>query len=361
MKLFSILSALLLCVAMILCCASCSLSEEDRAPDGMKLATFAGEDFRFYVPTVWNLNTAYGISGAYYKLQTQSTVSMVKYALSSEMRNEMVSAVEAGEAGSSIEWYWRNQCLLPIEAYSVGGSLTEIPEDRADTVLGGLNAKRYHATATVKGVKTHFVHVIGESSEAFYVFTLTVDDSLYAECTDDAQAMLDNFKLASPYEPEKLGKELKEDENTPSGMQCASNDDVAYRFYVPTGWEINRNETVFSARVPSDRSNVSVVPFMPVADTMTPAEFFALCQERMKNTAGKDGYELLGESNVTLGGRDATAYEYTYRVGEVTYRYKQVITYYKGMIYSLTYTALPEHYEAHLAEVDAIIAAFAFR
>ena len=54
-------------------------------------------------------------------------------------------------------------------------------------------------------------------------------------------------------------------------------------------------------------------------------------------------------------------YEYEYTVGGVTYRYLQIIIGYKSMIYNLTYTALPQNFEANRADVEAIIAAFTFR
>ena len=45
----------------------------------------------------------------------------------------------------------------------------------------------------------------------------------------------------------------------------------------------------------------------------------------------------------------------------MTYRYLQVIVGYKGMIYNLTYTSLPQNFETNRADVEAIIAAFSFR
>ena len=50
-----------------------------------------------------------------------------------------------------------------------------------------------------------------------------------------------------------------------------------------------------------------------------------------------------------------------YTVGGVTYRYLQVLVGYKSMIYNLTYTALPQNFEANRADVEAIISAFSFR
>lgn len=82
----------------------------------------------------------------------------------------------------------------------------------------------------------------------------------------------------------------------------------------------------------------------------------------MQLTAGKDGYELISvQKDTVLGGRVAYTYEYTYTVGQETLRYRQVIATYKGMLYSVTYTSRPETFEDHLAEFDAILAAFTFR
>ena len=51
------------------------------------------------------------------------------------------------------------------------------------------------------------------------------------------------------------------------------------------------------------------------------------------------------------------------RTGMQTFVYDRppVIAAHGSMIYSVTYTALPEHFDAHLDEVDRIIDAFVFR
>ena len=93
---------------------------------------------------------------------------------------------------------------------------------------------------------------------------------------------------------------------------------------------------------------------------MRVSEYFALCEEKMINTAGEDYQLIASGEKLDLGGREATVYEYTYRVGETVYRYKQVIAAYGSMIYSVTYTARPECFDAHLDEVNAILEAFVF-
>ena len=80
----------------------------------------------------------------------------------------------------------------------------------------------------------------------------------------------------------------------------------------------------------------------------------------MTSTSG-GGYRRISEAEITIGGGKALQYEYEYTVGGVTYRYLQVIVGYRSMIYNLTYTALPQNFEANRADVEAMIDAFTFR
>ena len=383
MKLFARIAALLCCAVLLFSCVACANTGESNVPVGMKNATAAGDDFRLFVPSVWNVNTAYGISGAYYTMSQQPSVSMVKYEVTAQMRAELEQITEPdteaqteadtegestsdepelGLSGLRIDWFFTNRVLPTVEEMALGGSLNQIAEDTKSGVLDDANARQYHLTATVRGNKLHFNCVVAERGNAFYVFSFIAVDDLYLPLSADVQRMIDEFYFDAPYVPDNYMKDLDLNAEAPEGMRLASNNDVAYRFYVPTDWTLNRDEEIFSAYLTSDRSSVSVVPYMPDVESMSVSEFFALCEDMMKTTAGEGGYELLKtEKEIDLGGRMATAYTYTFTVGGVKYQYKQVIAAYKSMIYSLTYTALPEHFEAHLADVDRMIDAFVFR
>ncbi len=352
--------AMLCCLAMLLSFAACASKPDDGVPEGMKNATAAGSDFRLYVPSVWNVSTAYGVSSAYFTMTQQSTVSAFKYVIDARMSDAMNAQGLVG--GDRLDWFWANECKAAAESVSVGGSLSVIAEDSVGLTLDGINAHRHHITATVQGYTMHFVHVLAERDGAFYVISFVIEDSLYAGLTDHIGRILENFVFASAYVPDDYAKDIDESAEAPEGMMLASNDEVAYRFYVPTTWKVNRDERIFAAYLESDMSSVSVVPYMPDADSMSVAEFFTLCEQMMKNTAGEDGYELLEtRENVNLGGRKATAYIYRYTVGGVEYRYMQVVAAYRSLIYSMTYTALPENFDAHLLDVEQMIAVFTFR
>ena len=62
-----------------------------------------------------------------------------------------------------------------------------------------------------------------------------------------------------------------------------------------------------------------------------------------------------------LDGRPARIYTYRADIGGHTYCLTQTVASYRGMIYTITYTATPDQHQEHLEEYRAILAAFDFR
>lgn len=353
---------LLLCVCLLPMASACSDgSGGESVPSGMQTAVCRGADFRLYIPTHWSVNTGYGVSGGYYSLGRQSTISAVKYEITDEMTASLPSADAENAVRARADWFYTTMLKPQNELLATGG-VTEYAENQIAVLLDDVNARQYHASATVDGEKIHFVYVVGERSDAFYVLSFIVTSDLYEALLDDYLNMLSAFRFATPYEAAEDVKQLEDAADAPDGMQLASNGDVAYLFYVPKDWQVNVREEIFSAYT-ADRSIVSVVPYMPASgDAMNISEYFERNASMMRKTA-PDGFEMLNENGevVTLGGAAAMRYEYLYTVGGVQYRYLQVITAYRGMFYNLTYAALPQTYQTHLSDVEAILAAFTFR
>ena len=353
------LTALLLCAIVLLSAVSCVRDRDESIPEGMKLATAAGSDYRLYIPTAWNTNTSYGVSGGYYNLDVLSTVSVAKYEITQEMQEKIDQGEPDNFEGGRLDWFWINYCLTAIEEMSLSGSVAEFTT--SPDLIHQLNARRFTTSSIVSGTTLCFMQIVTEREGAFYVFSYTADKEIYEALLAEVEKMLDNFVFAEPYYPDSYIKDLSKDTSAPEGMKLASNDDVAYRFYVPTEWTVNRDESIFAAYLESDRSSVSVVPYSPEANSMSVAEYFTMTEEALKKLAG-DGYEALGEPEKTeLGGRQATVYYYTLTVEQTQYKYMQVIAAYKSMLYSMTYTALPENFDAHLSDVEEMIDAFEFR
>ena len=350
----------LLCAFLCLSLFACSASEGEEIPEGMQLATAAGARYRFYIPTHWSVSVDYGISGGYYSLGKQSTVSMRDYPITEEMTAQMPTA-DAKNAKARADWFYENSLLPLIHTLSTGGS-EAVEINYAAVLLDGVNARQYHQKATVGEETLNFVHVVGEKGGSFYVLSLTVAEELYAGLVEDFVKISDAFAFSdTPYVPSAPQKELPADENTPDGMQAASNSDVAYGFYVPTSWRVDTNQSIFAAIAPDGTSSVSVVPYLPSSnEIMSIREYFELNRAMMKKTA-PGGYEDVSEKEVTLDGVSAMQYEYRYTVGGVMLSYMQIITVWRGMFYNLTYTARPENYEGNLADVARIVNAFDFR
>ena len=349
----------LLCLCAMLLCSSCSFAKTDSAPNGMQTATAAGSDFRLYVPTSWNLNTAYGISGAYYTLNNQSSVSVVKYPITEKMAGEMK------EEENRVEWFFRTECYSQLENCA-SGEIIKHEADCVSTVLGGANARQFHYSATVDGEKLHFLQVIAEKNHAFYVFSFTANEELYAMLysntreESDVAKILKAFVFADPYVPAEPAKGLDDNASAPAGMKLASNNDVAYLFYIPASWNADVNQTVYSALSPDKKASVSVVPYLPNGEVTSVVSYFEETQKMLDRVTG-GGYEEISYEAVRLGGGQAMRYDYTLTVGDEIYRYRQIVGNYKGMIYNLTYTAKNADFELHISEFEAIVNAFQYQ
>ncbi len=332
-------------------CTSC-VKKENNAPDGMMIVSAKGADYLLYAPTTWNRNTMYGISGAYRNVSEQSTVSVNRFS------SEGFSAAEGADRNAE---YWETVYRPMICELVLNGNLTSYPDDDYATVLGGMNAVYRHVSGIVDGKQTHFVRVIAERNSFFYVFAFTSSETLYESCLNDVKKMTDTFEFTdTAYIPEDYEWAPSEVE-APSGMQVASSDEVSYRLFVPSDWVVDYDNRIFSAYEPNDRTNISVVPYLP--DTGTSVDdYFAMMAEQMKEAVGEDSFTLLSEGVETeLGTRPAKQYEFRLTLDGKVYCYRQLIALHKGMFYTMTYTSSETHYDEHLNTLDAVASAFVFR
>ncbi|MBQ9785335.1 MAG: hypothetical protein IJW29_07525 [Clostridia bacterium] len=357
-------AACLLCLCALFALPSCS-GEGSEVPEGMKYATAEGADFRLYVPSSWNVNTAYGVSGAYYNALEQSTVSVVKYPITADMELAMAASDKVDEERPStrMQWYFEEEVYTALSSVADEGTLTAHTDDFADTTLDGVNAKRYHHSLEVKEIELHFLHVVAERNDAFYVFSFTATEKYYTDLYtangSDVKKILKEFKFADTgYKPEDPAKELEDEGGAPDGMKLASTKEVAYLFYVPTAWKINVTNEIYSASV--DGAVVSVTPYQPSTTNISVKTYAEDCEKLLKDAS--ENYEALVRfEEGKLGGGNALIWEYRYTLGGTTYRGRQVMVGYGGMIYSVTYTAQDSAYDANLQDAMRIFEEFTFR
>ena len=336
----------LLCLLMLASAlVACSPGDEE-VPENMQYATAAGRDYRLFLPIDWNLLSDTGVSGGYASAQNKAIIYVKVY--------DNPESLEARDFWSTV--------LMP----SLLGSFEKLePVSTLTPVESTLNE---HAaiTAPFEGTREMVTyqgqHVICPKNDKIYVLTFCAMKELYEGYLSVFDTVKKNFKFSdTPFEPKEPVNTVDPNAEAPAGMQLASNDDVAYRFYVPKSWILDKNLPTSSAYVSeSDRTNVNVTVYMPEEDHIESVDdYFATCLEELKK-----GMEIVGEikgTEVTLGGRPGKTYEYTAKISGKTYRFAQTITSYRGMIYTITYTAPLDQYFVHRDAYLDILAAFDFR
>ena len=342
----------MLCAMLAICMLAGSLvacSQDGEVPDGYQYATCKGEYFRLFVPTQWKVNTESGVSGAYYALSEGTAVSMAEVVFE-------LPATEGEDKTATLEDFY-NAHVADVSAMSGYAS-----EKAFDASLGSYKAKDITYTAAKGGEAYRFRQLLTKVEGRFYLFTYSSKAETFDQWLDIVDGILENIMFyAYPFEGTEDEKKLPKVDNIPDGMKLVTGNDVAYRFFAPTEWGVGDADAaalVYASE--TDRSNVTVVGYVPETDGYSVADYWENTEKHYKDALAD--YALTAEPREeTMGGRKATVYEYGYTLGGVAYRCRQVICVYSYMIVVMTYTALPDNYDAHIADVEAMQGALTFR
>ena len=344
----------MLCTLLALLMLSGSLvacSKGDAIPDGYQHATCKGEYFRIFVPTQWQTSTESGVSGGYYSLAEGTAVSMAEVVV------DLPTVDGEGEAvTASLEDFFAAHMA---DISSLAGYKAE---KEFDATLGSYKAKDITYVAVRSGETYRFRQVLTKVEGRFYLFTYSSKAESFDRWLDTVDGILENVMFyAYPFEGTDDEKKLPKVDNIPAGMKLVTGNDVAYRFFAPEDWVIGEADAaalVYASE--EDRSNVSVMGYAPDTDGYSVADYWESTETYYKDALA-DYTPTAEPVEQTMGGRKATVYEYTYTLGGVTYKCRQAICVYSYMIVIMTYTALPEQYDAHLDDVAAMQEALTFR
>ena len=108
----------------------------------------------------------------------------------------------------------------------------------------------------------------------------------------------------------------------------------------------------------SDGSNVAVSLYEPNV-SMSIDDYFDRCAEDYQK--GLRGYTFIEKTDRTVSGKTARSYTYSAEYGDAKYRIMQTVFNDGKIMYSLTYTALEENFDTHMADVELILNSFKFR
>jgi len=148
--------------------------------------------------------------------------------------------------------------------------------------------------------------------------------------------------------------------DTPSGMVIASGEAADYLFYVPEGWNVDMTTGATSAYYSADDpSSISVMTWdLPAVDT-TLEDWWAINLTDIQMVF--QNVQMEKTENVTLDGVYAQSYTYTAELGEYTYKIQQTAAIHNATVYLVTYTSVPDTFDAHLEEVDSMVSYFRFK
>ncbi len=399
-----------LCLALSICLVAgglVSCGGESEIPEGYQYATCNGEYFRLFLPTAWTVSTESGVSGGYTYVYGEVAVSMVEvpFVFSDRVEETPVDTASVDTAAEALSESvieseaetTADTVVNPVDtAAETAASTDNIPtlqdfyvahmaeisrlpgytyKRTVDTTMNGTdNGKRAPAkdvtySAIVGGITYDYRQVLSRVEKRFYLFTCSYNAEAYKALPEEQQLKLDGIIeeirgnilfSGKPFTGSEDDRKIP-DVDTPDGMKLVSDNDVPYRFFAPESWQTvpgSAAAQVYASE--TDRSNVSVIGFVPDTEGVSVADFWEKTHERYQTTL--ENFQLISVTEgQTMGGLNATVYEYTYTIGGVDYHTRQAICVYSYMIVSMTYTALPENYEAHLPEAEAMQAALTFR
>ncbi len=361
-----------LCALLALCLllgALVACAGESEIPDGYQYATCRGEYFRLFIPTQWRVNTESGVSGGYIAGGDEASVSMaeVVFDKAAPAKDEPTdtatapeSATEAGTEAPAVTATLED--FLASHLAEISAMKGYKAEKSFDATLGSYRAKDITYTITIGEKAYRYRQVLTKVQGRFYIFTFSAVAEGFDKWLDIVDGILENVTFyRDPFTGSDDEKKIPNIENVPDGMKLVSNNDVLYRFFAPESWIAEPGSAASLVYVSEeDRSNVSVIGYVPEAETYSVADYWTDMEKHYRATL--EGYTLVGEPTESkIGNRNATVYEYTYSVGGVTYKCRQAVCVYSYMVVVMTYTALPENYDAHMEDVEAMQAAMTFR
>jgi hypothetical protein len=327
-----LLTLVLLALACLMLFSACS---DDGVPNGMTSVTLEGEPFILYVPEDWSDNRSSGISSAHFGL---NVIASAKY-----YPLEDANATLDGYVASYLE-----ECTNTYPDFSFS---------RKDSKLGkdAPAARIEFDFSTAENATTKAIQYITVHGEDAIILSFYCNSKDFPEYAETFEKIRSEFVLAE----KSVRNDSETDKKTPSGMKLASSDDHNYVFYAPTSWITDlSDEHSYTYFAESGKPNVSVTAYTP-DEPITVDEYLELCDEDYKKNLS--GYEFVERSERKVFELDAVSYTYKAVYGGSELRVMQTVFVYNDLLYSITYTAHADRFDAHLEDVEMMLGAFRFR
>lgn len=236
---------LLTVLTVLLCFVSCQSGD---VPSGMKVASDTSMVYySLYVPSSWVIDSMDTISASHVSDTDRTGITVKKTSYTDE----------------NLWWSdYKNAMSNTFDDFT-------LLNEGEDTIIDKLNAKKYVFTCSFHGESFHKYEIIAVKNGG-YVYEISIkyqgitkngaisySDENYK---DIFAKILENFKFNETLS--HRSETVYEVENTPNGMECASDTDIVdYCLFVPITWTVEKTVgTVSSACVSeNDKTNVSVM------------------------------------------------------------------------------------------------------
>ncbi len=137
------------------------------------------------------------------------------------------------------------------------------------------------------------------------------------------------------------------------------NEYVGYTFEYPKTWSVVRNDGMIAVqsdeKEPEQRVTISCTTYSSIDPTLAVLPYWdgdgtkenPGYYKKLQDTLGGD-FKEISRSETELGNTGAPALKVVYsaEIADKTYMFGQVVSIFDGSIYTFTYTALPDYYEA---------------
>ncbi len=349
-KLFALL--LLITVLALSACGNTGGGDSTTpVPEGMQVVT-EGDGYTFFAPEDWSVDLSTGVPTAYVSAIDPSNITLVR---------------ERTDA-SPAEYF---EASLPTltATFSEFTLLDEVTSD--NTTLGGRPAIVRAYSGKLLGTPYTVKQYIARVGEYLYLFTYTAKNEIpsgdvtyyarYEEKADAAAAAL-LFSGTADTPADTAPPTVNGD-----GLVLISDPAVSrYSLFAPATWTPDLRGATTSA---TREGAVLLLSYeIPKEDTIE--DYWST--KHTDYASLLTDYDLVEEEctepvsspeevEVWLGGVQAVRRVFTFSRGGITYKCLKLLTVKGIYVYTLTYTATLDAYNAYAADLDAVISAFEFK
>lgn len=153
------------------------------------------------------------------------------------------------------------------------------------------------------------------------------------------------------------------DPTIPAGMMRVTNDVINFNLYVPEGWTESISTGAVGAYCSNEDPTNATVMAWNVDQSTTLDGWWESYKSEIELVF--DEVTLTSQESTTVriasgGSVAAMKYAYTAKLGSNEYNYVQCASLHWGMIYIITITTTPAHYEEHTEDIANILQYFEF-